>query len=66
MVAQALRDLVADPHDRVERVFRVLQHHADPAAAQVAPLGTGGTAQVEALELHSIGGDNRGRWAGGP
>ena len=41
MVAQALLDLRADPHHRVERVFRVLQHHADPAAAQLAPLRAG-------------------------
>ena len=38
MRAQRLDDLVADRHHRVQRELRILQHHRDAPAAQLAPL----------------------------
>src|SRR5262245_45374816 len=46
VAAVRLGDLLADGHHRVERVFRVLQHHGDALAAQLAKAAFGQAAQV--------------------
>ena len=38
MRLEHLGDLVADPHQRVQRRHRLLEHHRDVAAAQAEPL----------------------------
>ena len=39
VIADTFGDLVADPHDRVEMAGRVLEDHADLAAAHLQHLG---------------------------
>ena len=56
--AQRLDDLPADGHDRVQRVFRILQDHGYALAAQRAPLGFRGLEEVDAVEVQPFGIDD--------
>ena len=57
MRAQRLDDLVADRHHRIERELRVLQHHRDAPAAQLAPLPGRAAEEIDAVELKALRGD---------
>ena len=50
-----LDDLLADGHDRVQRIFRVLHHHADAPAAQGAQRALRGGEQVDPVEGEALG-----------
>ena len=56
--AQRLHHLVPNRHHRVERKFRVLQHHGNTPAAQFAPLLRAAMQQVHTIELQALGGDD--------
>lgn len=53
MDAQDFDNLFADRQNRVQRGHRLLEDHADIAAANAAPLPFGKRQQVAALELNS-------------
>ena len=57
MLFQHLGDLPADGQHRVERGHRLLEHHADVAAAHPSHLRLGEAAQVAAIEQDLAGGD---------
>jgi hypothetical protein len=52
--AQRLDDLPADAHDRIQRIFWVLQDHRDALAPELAELPGRGVQQVDALELQPV------------
>ena len=60
MAAVRLGDLLADAHHRIEREFRVLQHHRDALAAQPAKAALVEAAQVDVAEAHLVGADAAG------
>ena len=55
MRLEHLGDLVADPHQRIERRHRLLEHHGDAAAAQAEPAVLVEGQQVLAVE-HDLAG----------
>ena len=59
MGLQRFGDLLADGHDRIERIFRVLQHHGDAATAQGAALTSRHIKKIDAIELKFPGSDLR-------
>ncbi len=65
MGLEHLHHLVADPHQRIERRHRLLKHHGDAAAAQVAPAVLVEPEQIVALEddLAGFGRDTVGQQA---
>lgn len=50
MITDALGNLIADPHHRIEMARRVLEDHADLAAADVEHLGIADGSQVAPFE----------------
>ncbi len=52
-----LDDLLADGHDRIERIFRILHHHRDPSAAQGAQRALRGRQQIDSVERQPLGDD---------
>ena len=50
MAADRLVDLIADPHRRVERGHRILEHHGDARAADLSDSAVAELRQVGALE----------------
>ena len=52
-----LRELVADPHCRIERSHRLLIDHRDFAASYIAELFRAQRAQVASLELYGAADD---------
>ncbi len=58
---QHLGDLVADPHERIERGHRLLEDHADAAAAQETHFRGLQSEEVPALEVDAAVQDFQGR-----
>ncbi len=50
MRAQRLDDLLADAHDRIQRELRILQHHRDAPAPQLAALPRRAMQEIDAVE----------------
>src|SRR5690606_40781829 len=55
--ADGFDDLLAHRHDRIEREFGILQHHAEAAAAQFSPFAAAGFQQVDPVKRQYIGFD---------
>ena len=53
MQDERLGDLPADPHDRIERGHRLLEHHRDGVAADVAHDRLGQADELAAVEPHA-------------
>ena len=63
VLLERLGDLPSDAQHRVERSHRLLEHHADIAAADGAHLGLGKSAQVASVE-EDLAGDDAARRIG--
>ena len=63
MGLEHFHDLVADPHQRIERRHRLLEHHGDAPPAHLAPAIVVKFDQIPALEqdLTGLGGDAGGQ-----
>ena len=58
--AQRFADLVPDPVERIERGHRLLEDHAEPAAAEAVQLARGEPQDLLAGHLHGAGGETVG------
>jgi hypothetical protein len=56
-----LLHLIANLDDRIERIFGVLHHHRDAAAAERLPIGILQADQILASKVHALRGHNAGR-----
>ncbi|MNF08324.1 hypothetical protein D3C80_2087190 [compost metagenome] len=55
MGTQRFHDLAADGHDRVQRIFRVLQDHGQALAAHEPPFLCRSTEKIDIAEAQHIG-----------